>query len=63
MDTATLLNNTNVSIKNLNHSLMKLVAVQQQSLEIAKGSTISEHSPEFLFGSAELLSPERVLYW
>ena len=38
VDTATLLNNTNVSIKNLNHSLMKLVAVQQESIIIAKGS-------------------------
>lgn len=37
VDTATMLNSTNVSIKNLNHSLMKLVAVQQESQQIAKG--------------------------
>lgn len=38
VDTATLLNNTNVSIKNLNYSLMKLVAVQQESQIVAKAT-------------------------
>ena len=38
VDTATMLNTTNISIKNLNHTLMKLVAVQQESIMISKGS-------------------------
>jgi len=37
VEASALLNQANVSIKNLNHSLMKLVAVQQDSVSIPKG--------------------------
>jgi len=36
IDPEELLDKADVSIKNLNHSLMKLVAVQQESISIAK---------------------------
>lgn len=36
VDPEELLDKADVSIKNLNHSLMKLVAVQQESISIAK---------------------------
>ena len=41
VDTAKLLNNTTVTMKNLNYSLMKLVAVQQPSIQISKGTLCS----------------------
>ncbi len=36
IDTSVILNKTNFQIKNLNHLLMKLVAVQQDSIAILK---------------------------
>ena len=36
-DAGELLNKTHTSIKNLNHTLIKLVAVQQESIVISKG--------------------------
>ena len=36
IDTSIILNKTNFQIKNLNHLLMKLVAVQQDSIAILK---------------------------
>ena len=52
VDPEELLDKADVSIKNLNHSLMKLVAVQQESISIAKnlpqGFVMMDRVPVYL---------------
>ena len=52
VDPEELLDKADVSIKNLNHSLMKLVAVQQESISIAKnlpqGFVMMDRVPAYL---------------
>ena len=47
-----LLSQTNTSIKNLNHSLLKLVAVQQESIAVSKNTisqlTVMDRVPVYL---------------
>ena len=58
-DTSDLLNKTSTNIKNLNHSLIKLVAVQQESISISRNSMsqflMLDRVPVFLEIDAKML--------